>query len=80
MDDAAATAGPAHTPAMKGQVRAFWLNALIITVTITLWLTILGGLAAGVLIGWEAASESSCSFDDELGYYTDDGRPCVPSG
>ena len=33
---------------MRGEVRAFWINALVISLTVMLWLGFIGGVVIGV--------------------------------
>ena len=77
---------------MKGQVRAFWLNALIITTVMFMWLSVIGGVATGIIVANAAASSTSSSnneptgdtaschwdFDNES-WRDADGEACRPS-
>jgi hypothetical protein len=63
---------------MKGRVSAFWLNALVITVTLFLWLSFVGA----VIVAYEVekqASEIEKILNQEPG--NDIGLPsdCDPS-
>jgi hypothetical protein len=51
---------------MKGQVNAWWLNALVITVTLFMWLSVVGSVAVGLsLAGADAStSEDHCNYEE----------------
>jgi hypothetical protein len=49
---------------MKGQVRAFWLNALVITVTVLIWLLVAATAATVILL----KDSNSNSQPDIQGY------------
>jgi hypothetical protein len=55
---------------MNGKgVRSFWLNALIITAVVMMWLSLAGGIAAGIALA--SALDDSPSIDtnyDEFNY------------
>lgn len=74
---------------MYGAVRAWWLNALIVTTVLWMWATIAGGIYLGVELAKaesDAASvptysyeTSDCTDANGDGYYYDSvGDECTP--
>lgn len=56
---------PEPKPAVRGTIRAFWLNAFTITATIFMWLWIATGIVAGVVIANEASGSGSQPADQQ---------------
>lgn len=57
---------------MNGKgVRSFWLNALIITTVLWIWLSIAGGLILGGVIAYELSSSDTPSYEYDSDYYDD---------
>lgn len=52
---------------MDGKVNATWLNMLIITVTVFIWLSVAGTIVAGIMIA-DAAADNCVGRTDENGY------------
>lgn len=49
-------------------VRYGWLNALLIGATILVWLTLVGAVVSGVLVGvWAATSDDELTFELDSG-------------
>lgn len=68
---------------MKGSVSAWWINALLITVTAFMWLSVAAGVIAGIAIADAASSDGTtvgnCNYDAELDqFYNLDGNICTP--
>jgi hypothetical protein len=47
-----------HLEAQTGRIRYGWLNALIIGATITVWLSLVGMVVVGVVVGVSVATRS----------------------
>jgi hypothetical protein len=74
---------PRHTAdAMNRGVNTWWLNALIVTTVVVLWLSLLGGIIIGVQMakaGDISVTTPDCVYDPDHGvYYDRDGNYCTP--
>jgi hypothetical protein len=53
---------------MNGKIDAWWLNALIKTATVLMWLSILGAVISGLAIGISAASAGNSNTPANTSY------------
>jgi hypothetical protein len=48
---------------MKGQIRSWWLNALVITVVILMWVTIASWVAVGIVVATAYSNSDTPAYD-----------------